>query len=401
MNLESLAWISISLNATQCLLNATALRSLRCRSRREPDRASEGVDIVVPARNEETRIEATITAILEAGHVDGRLPEIFVVDDESSDATASLLRALAGRRRDPRLHVIRGASRPDSREWVGKNWACVQAASRGQGSWLVFLDADVALEPGALQAAIDIARARRSDLLSVIPRIQGTRLFERVIDPAFWGFGLLMLSARALGLLRGTALPSCTPGAFLVFRREAYERLGGHTAVAGDAVEDVALAQRVTRAGLRVDTCVRPDLAATPTPDWARVIHVGSGRRTMLSACGAITLLLTYSAPWLLAIVALRRADPHLVGLAASAIVAARANVGITSMAFGLRGHSIWLGFATGAVSAWVWLRAILASELGWQIRWKGRSVACDGGWPLAGRAPTAIVPPRHDVRAS
>ena len=63
--------------------------------------------------------------------------EVIVVDDESTDATATEARAAAG----DRVSVVVG--RPVPSGWVGKSWACHQGYELARGRWLLFTDADV------------------------------------------------------------------------------------------------------------------------------------------------------------------------------------------------------------------------------------------------------------------
>src|SRR5690606_33681105 len=101
-------------------------------------RLSEGplVSVLIPARHEAERIGACL-----AGLARQRYPhfEVIVVDDHSTDATAEVVRSFAGQL--AALRIIEGAPLPN--DWLGKPWACWQAAQQANGEWLLFLDADV------------------------------------------------------------------------------------------------------------------------------------------------------------------------------------------------------------------------------------------------------------------
>jgi dolichol-phosphate mannosyltransferase len=86
--------------------------------------------VVVPARDEEARIGPLLAALAD----DPQVGEVIVVDDQSSDATASLASAAGAT-------VVRGAALPPG--WVGKPWALHQGLLAATGHWLVTLDADV------------------------------------------------------------------------------------------------------------------------------------------------------------------------------------------------------------------------------------------------------------------
>ena len=110
--------------------------------------------ILIPARNEAAVIGATVRHLLDQDypHFD-----VMVLDDDSADGTGDLARAVAAG--DLRLRVIGGAPLPPG--WLGKNWACYQLAEQAEGEWLIFTDADVRWEPGALAAGVRTKGAHR------------------------------------------------------------------------------------------------------------------------------------------------------------------------------------------------------------------------------------------------
>jgi 4,4'-diaponeurosporenoate glycosyltransferase len=200
--------------------------------RASPDR----IDIVIPARDEAGSIGPLIASISAPP---GTELDILVVDDASTDGTAEEA-ARAGAR------VLRVDGPPPG--WTGKNWACHTGASTGQASLILFLDADVRLEPGALER-IAYLYGRRGGLLSLMPRYAAASLPDQ--------FALLFnligyQSIRRRESARGNALGAFGP--CLTISRADYQALGGHAAVRGEVLEDMALALRAVRAGLPV-TC--------------------------------------------------------------------------------------------------------------------------------------------------
>ncbi len=96
------------------------------------------VSIIVPARDEEAKIDAAMRSKLA---IDYPNLEIIAVDDRSQDATGVLLDRLAAV--DSRLTVVHLDSIADG--WLGKSHAMHVAANRATGDYLVFTDADVFL----------------------------------------------------------------------------------------------------------------------------------------------------------------------------------------------------------------------------------------------------------------
>ena len=199
-----------------------------------------GVAVVVPARDEALSI-GTLLGSLPAG------PEVVVVDDDSTDATAAVATAAGAR-------VMR--SRPLPAGWVGKTWACAQGVAATTGDPVVLVDADVRFGPGGLAAAVGEQRDR-GGLVSVQPFHEpGTPAESLASIFNIVGFAGTD-AASPLGRIRGVR------GAFgpvLVTSRADLESVGGHEAIRTSVVDDVALAERYRAAGLPVTVLGGGDL---------------------------------------------------------------------------------------------------------------------------------------------
>lgn len=205
--------------------------------------ASATVSIIIPARNEETNLAACLRAALAQP-----LPclQVVVVDDQSEDGTWGLACAIA--REDPRLLVVRSPELPAG--WTGKNHALHQGVGVATGEWLLFTDADVALAPEALAVSLRFVEAHRLDLLSLSPRQRSEGFWERLIQPLVFELLTERFDMRAVN--DATTPAAAVNGQFILVRRAAYLRVGGHQAVRREILEDVALARSAKRAGLRI-----------------------------------------------------------------------------------------------------------------------------------------------------
>ncbi|MFI5274637.1 MAG: glycosyltransferase [Ktedonobacterales bacterium] len=197
------------------------------------------VSILVPARNEARSIARCVISLARQTYP---RCEVLVLDDESEDATASIVGRLAQRYANVRL--LRGAPLPPG--WHGKAWACQQLGLEARGEWLLFVDADTVLVRECVATTLETAQARRADLLTLIPWLEtgsiGEALLVATQPQTFAGLlpqGLVM-SQRWPGVAGAL-------GKFLLFRRETYLRCGGHEAVRADIVEDLALGRVVKR----------------------------------------------------------------------------------------------------------------------------------------------------------
>ncbi|MGC9530320.1 MAG: glycosyltransferase [Candidatus Bipolaricaulaceae bacterium] len=216
---------------TIALLNSWGIRRLRPLR----PRCCPKVCALVPMRDEQANAGGSVRSLLGQ---DYPALEVVVYEEGSTDRTPQIL---AGRRH-PRLRVIHG--RPPPQGWLGKSWACAQLADSAGAKLLLFADADVRLAPGAVAAAVAQMRRRRLQFLSVLPRQEIGSFGELLLVP---------LIPWSLSSFFPLFLPRLTPaavGQFILVDRQAYLKMGGHAAVRGQVVEDMALAKRAAHAGI-------------------------------------------------------------------------------------------------------------------------------------------------------
>ncbi len=210
----------------------------------DPPPVREPVSVLVPARDEAHRIAATIRGLLAQTRVDDL--EILVLDDGSTDGTAQVVRTAAGG--DPRLRVLAGTTLPPG--WLGKPHACAQLAAAARGL-PVFVDADVVLAPHAIAAAVAVLRGAGFDLLSPWPRQLADGVLPRLVQPLqVWSWMATLPLRWAERSTRPAMLAAC--GQFLLVDAAALCAAGGFATVAGEVLDDMALARAVRRSGGRV-----------------------------------------------------------------------------------------------------------------------------------------------------
>jgi chlorobactene glucosyltransferase len=206
---------------------------------------SPTVDIIVPARNEETAIGRCVQALATQDYPHAGL-RIAVVDDHSVDRTADVVRLATKETDNLRLERIEGLPAG----WLGKPHACWRGASQGEGDWLCFIDADTVSMPPLVRTAIHIATTRELDLLSLQPFQDLGSVWERLILPC--GFFLIAFTQDLRKTNDPTSSEASVNGQFLLIRRSVYFAVGGHASVRDAVAEDSALARRVKAAGYRV-----------------------------------------------------------------------------------------------------------------------------------------------------
>jgi 4,4'-diaponeurosporenoate glycosyltransferase len=222
--------------------------------------------VVIPARNE----AATLPLLL--GDLLPQLPEgarVVVVDDGSTDGTSAVAAS------HPGVEVRWVESVPDG--WLGKPWACHVGARDAPDGALLFLDADVRLAPGAIDAVGDLL-ARTGGLVSVQPwHVPGSP-----VEQLSALFNIISL----MGAGAGRSQPRGAFGSLLATTTDAYRRTGGHAAVRHEIVEDLALGRRYREEGLPVAVRVgRPLVSFRMYPQglrqmvdgWTKNFAVGAG----------------------------------------------------------------------------------------------------------------------------
>jgi len=200
------------------------------------------VSAVVPARNEERVIAACVESL-------GRQPEIaqiLVVNDQSSDGTADIVRK--SMKEIPSLRLLEAGSLPEG--WVGKNHALWVGVEQATNPWLLFTDADAIQGANAARRALEIAEEQQAALVSFSPEQISRNWYEKALIPFIY---LRLAKKFPYDRVNDPGSPiAAANGQFLLIRRDVYDAMGGHQAVAGEVLEDVAIALSLKRAGYRI-----------------------------------------------------------------------------------------------------------------------------------------------------
>lgn len=200
------------------------------------------VSIVIPARNEADHISAALRSKLS-----GTYPnlEVVCVDDRSTDGTGDIAEVLA--LSHPRLRVVRLSWLPQG--WLGKVHAMQCGLEHSSGEFVLFSDADVHLEPGAMERVIDLAERERADHVTLLPQLTGR---GPLLVPAI---GALVRMITLAGRLFAVADPKSSAamgvGAFNLVRREALSRTPGLSWLKMEIADDIGLGVMMKRFGAR------------------------------------------------------------------------------------------------------------------------------------------------------
>ena len=359
-----LAGLSVA-GAVHAAVNAALLR----RPPPDPPPVRRAVTVVVPVRDEVDQVGDCLAALLDQRGIDDL--RIVVVDDGSTDGTAALVRSEV----DPRVRLVTAGPPPPG--WLGKTHACaagVAATDGSDGGVLAFVDADVRLFPDALAGAVAVLDRHRLDLVSPWPRQLAGSLAERLVQPLQqW----LWATTLPLRIAESSPRPSLAAanGQFLVLNRRSYDRAGGHAAVRGEVLDDIALLRAVKRSGGRGGPIDGSRLAACRMYDgwpalrdgYAKSLWGAVGGSPAASAAAAVALTAVWVVPPL---AALRGSRAGLVGYAAG--VAGRV---VTAAATGGRLWPDPLAHPASVLALDLLLaRSVIGHRRG-TLRWKGRDL--------------------------
>lgn len=205
------------------------------------------VDVVVPARNEQEHICATLNSLLAQDYPAYR---VVAVNDRSTDSTGQMIDSIQADENcqsDHRLHVLHIAELPSG--WLGKTHAMWTAAQQGTSEWLLFTDGDVTFRPDALRRAIVFAEQECADHCVVLPREPARTVGGRMML-AFFQM-LFVFGHRPWKVADPNSSDSIGFGPFNLIRRSAYEKIGTWKALRLAVVEDMKLGERVKQNRLR------------------------------------------------------------------------------------------------------------------------------------------------------
>ncbi|TWT43147.1 glycosyltransferase family 2 protein [Botrimarina hoheduenensis] len=338
-----------------------------------PESAPAGmaISVLIPARNEAANIEEAIASVLRAA--EGPTPvqvEVLALDDASEDDTAERVQRLSAA--DPRVRLITGEKLPAG--WNGKQHACQQLADAATHDTLLWMDADVRLEPGALPRLVAQQALCGADLVSGFPRqITGTPL-EKLMLPLIQFVLLSFLSLRAM---RSDGRPGFAAGCGQLFftQRTAYRAAGGHAAIRASRHDGLTLPRAYRTAGLTTDVFDATDLARCRMYAGAGAVWRGLAKNATEGVAtpaliGPVSLVLALGQVAWAPLLLVGGLTSVLAGLAGVCVLAPRLDAAVRFRQPLLTWILHPLAVTLFLIIQW---EALLRKALGRPVRWRGR----------------------------
>jgi dolichol-phosphate mannosyltransferase len=348
------------------------------------------VSVVVPARNEASRIGPCLAGLRQQGSA---MLEAIIVDGGSTDGTTALVDAAS--LVDARIGRIAEPGRPSGA--VGRPWAIDAGCTAAHGEWILVIDADTAPRPGMVAGAAIAAKQYGYDAVSFAPRIDAPSVGARWLQPSF--LATLVYRFGPVGADVRDPERAMANGQCLLLRRSVLEAAGGYRVASNSFCDDIRivrhLAQRGARVGFldgrRLFDITMYETAAETWRAWPRSLNMRDATSVRWRWLDGLLLLLTLALPVpVLSALLVPAWSEALARSAGSGLVTALAGANIVLLlirvlllgamrpSFAKAGLAYWLSPIADPAAA---LR-VIATTIQRPREWRGRLRAATAGGP-------------------
>ncbi len=248
------------------------------------------VSIILPVRNQ---AKTVVECVRSLANVDYPNREIIVVDGGSTDGTREQLNSF-------NQQIVIAEEEPLPPGWVGKNWACHLGYKKSKGQLLMFTDGDSIHSTDCLTRAVNFLDVEKADMVTLAPGTILHSFWEKVLQPPIFLLIMILVGGKLVNDdHRGNAIGN---GQYMLFRRDAYERIGGHAAVRDKIVEDYYLARLLKRAGMKLRFVTADDVLAVRMytslgeiwRGWRKNFYTVSEKNMLWKATARIVAMFTF-----------------------------------------------------------------------------------------------------------
>jgi len=232
------AWIILIKSMLRSFQDTPYLDKFNIKNHNKPK-----VSVIVPARNEEKLISKCLDSLLNQDYENY---EIIVIDDSSEDSTGKIIKKYA----KENSKIIHVSARPKPKDWMGKNWACMEGYQKVTGELLVCTDSDTKYSPNVLSLAVSHLFSLNLDALTVIPKMLCFDNWTRITLPMLSTF--LHTRFSALRVNDPSKKTGYFFGSFFIIKKAVYEAIGTHEGVKHEIIEDGALGKKVKEEGYKL-----------------------------------------------------------------------------------------------------------------------------------------------------
>ena len=287
--MTNISYFIVSFASIFCLINLaiTLLNIFDAERYFSEDTISGKVVVLIPARDEEKRIEPLLCSLNSQTKIENLI--VVVIDDDSQDQTAKFVENFFKNSFEGSIHTHLLRARPIPTGWNGKSNAL-------QTGYLAFpdadlyitLDADIELSDNAISSSATSMLKRGDSFLSPYPKQVCSHWTHILVQPLLqWSW----LATLPLRFARSSARPSTAVanGQFFVVAGDALRSVGGFQDAAHHVLDDLALARSLKRAGFSGTAIPAPKLSRCRMySNWSDL--AAGYQKSLWSAFGKMTL---------------------------------------------------------------------------------------------------------------
>jgi chlorobactene glucosyltransferase len=337
------------------------------------------ISVLIPARNEEENIKKCIVSLTKQ---DYKNIEILVLDDNSTDDTANIVKKLSKKYSNVKFykgeHLRKG--------WLGKSFACHQLSKHARGEYMIFTDADTLHFPDSISSALACLLRYKVDALSVFPMQIMVTMHERMMVP-FGNYIILALFPLYLMRKVKNAMFCTAIGQFMMFKSNIYRRIGGHKSIKGKVLEDVKISKHVKKSGYKFMIfdgrsnlyCRMYKSFRDVVRGYSRVLFAAFDYNTFMMSMAIVLIAAVFLGPFIMLPLAVIFSWPALV---IEVIILQVIIVLITRVVFAIRfkckNVDILLHPLAMFYLLFIAVKSILDIKYGDGMKWKGRVYTID-----------------------
>ena len=249
------------------------------------------VSIILPVRDQAKTVGECVASLVG---LDYPVKEIIVVDGNSTDGTQDILRRFNGK-----IKLVKEGPLPQ--DWVGKNWACHLGYQLAAGDLLLFTDGDSIHSQDSLAKTVNYLEVTKADLVTLAPAAILRTFWEKLLQPPIFWLIMMFVGGK---WVNDDSRPrwALGNGQYMLFRREAYDKVGGHSAVRDRIAEDYSLGRLIKAKGLRLRMVTASDTLGvrmySSLPEiwrgWRKNFYSVSGNHPLFRATYRLVLLFTF-----------------------------------------------------------------------------------------------------------
>ena len=228
------------------LLSLSNIVWLRLSSRKPHTTMGGKVSVLIPARNEEENLEKCLESLLVQTYTNY---EVIVLDDQSTDHTWEIITHYV-KRYPGLIRAVKGKPLPRD-GWNGKPFAMQQLSEYANGDYFLFTDADTVHSRESIAWAVTNIESHGVDCLSGYVSQELNTFGEVLIVPATYIMTTIILPLWLIAATRAPGL-SFAIGQFVMFKRQAYEAIGGYSSVSEHISDDIFVVRELKKAGFRL-----------------------------------------------------------------------------------------------------------------------------------------------------